>query len=156
MSSETAVSQLLISVSSNYEYKITPPGVVAGDGDVLRLIAAYNHQDRRAAASGVCTRCANDLVHRFIDPVEVNYPRGDRRKVMIEWSCSHCGNMDYLTAGEVLLAEPALISFCQGLGEDITTTTIWQLALASTDLYTTIHSRDPWRSRWRYIATAIP
>lgn len=127
-----------------YEYNVTPPGVVAGEGEFLDRVAAYNRRQRRAAADRVCTQCANELEYRFIDPASVNYPRGDRRAVMVEFHCSHCGNMDYLTAGELLLGEAALISFCQERGEDITERPIWELPFASTDLHTTVRSRDPW------------
>jgi hypothetical protein len=127
-----------------YEYNATPPGIVATDDDFLSRASAYNRHQRRAAARGVCTQCGNGLGHRFIDPAEVNYPRGERREAMIEFNCSHCGNMDYLTAGEFLLGEPALISFCHERGEDLTSVPIWELPFASTDLHTTVHSRDPW------------
>lgn len=127
-----------------YEYNITPPGLVAGSGDLLERIAAYNREERRAAARGVCTRCACQLEHRFLDPAEVNYPRGDRRKVMIERGCAHCGNMDYLTAGELVISEPAVVAFFHQRGEDITRRPIWDVAFAATDKHTTVTNRNPW------------
>lgn len=128
-----------------YEYNITPPGLVAGSGAILNRIAAYNREERLAGARGVCMRCACELDHRFLDPADVNYPRGDRREVMVERGCAHCGNMDYLTAGEILLSEPAVISFFHQRGTDITRRPIWEIPFAATDLQTTVTGRDPWR-----------
>lgn len=127
-----------------YEYNITPPGLVAGDGEIIERMAAYNRHERGAAARGVCLTCANALDHRFIDPASVNYPRGDRRKAMVELSCSHCGAMDYVTAGEIALQEPAVIGFLQDRGLDVTRTPIWALEFASTDRCTTVRDREPW------------
>jgi hypothetical protein len=127
-----------------YEYNITPPGLVAGSGAILDRMAAYNRAERRAAARGVCTRCACELDHRFLDPAEVNYPRGDRREVMVERGCSHCGNMDYLTAGEIVLPEPAVTSFFHQRGTDIIHKPVWEVRFAATDLQTSVTSRDPW------------
>lgn len=148
-----------------YEYNMTPPGVVTDardevDGAALRerhgtetvaqavlleRVAGYNRHVRAAGARGVCAVCGAGLDHRFIDPAAVNYPRGDRRVAMVERACGHCGNMDYLTAGELVLPEPAVIAHCHAHGEDITRTPAWALGFAATDRHTTVQHRDPWR-----------
>jgi DNA-binding transcriptional ArsR family regulator len=129
-----------------YEYDLTPPGVIGDDEQVvLEQISEYTRHRRLAFARGVCPLCANDLDMQFISPDETGYPRPDRRKVLLNRWCDHCGDRNYLKAGEVLLRDPALISFCYERGLDVTTIPIWKLEFAATDRFVTVRSSDPWK-----------
>lgn len=59
--------------------------------------------------------------------------------------CDRGGHLDYLTVGECLLREPALVAFCLRHGEDVTDRRLWDLRFAMTDDAVTVTSRDPWR-----------
>lgn len=136
-----------------YDYNLTPPGVLTdvddefadvADADVLDRAANYNRNIRLAFARGICPYCGNDVDAEFQNPETTGYPRGDRRQALIRRGCSHCGNKDNLTVGELLLREPRLIAFCLDNGLDVTTTPIWDLEFAATDRHTSVHSIDPW------------
>ncbi|MFB6069127.1 MAG: ArsR family transcriptional regulator [Halobacterium sp.] len=128
-----------------YDYNLTPPGVVADDRDaVLERVAKYNRHVRAAFADGVCPYCAGSVETTFKDPTETGYPGRDRRVAVIHRACTHCGNMDNLTAGEAVLGDPELAAFCHGHGVDVGETPIWELEFAATDRHTTVRSRDPW------------
>jgi len=137
-----------------YDYNLTPPGVLTGaddefrddvdDAAVLGRAAEYNRHVRLAFARGVCPYCGNGVDAEFQDPTETGYPRSDLRETLIRRGCSHCGNKDNLTVGELLLREPRVVSICLDHGLDVTTKPIWELPFASTDLHTTVRSRDPW------------
>ncbi|WP_336036699.1 winged helix-turn-helix domain-containing protein [Halobacterium yunchengense] len=129
-----------------YDYNLTPPGVVDGDGDVvLSRVARYNRHVRAAFADGVCPYCAHDVTTTFADAAETAYPGREHREVFVHRACEHCGNRDNLTVGEAVLTDPDLVSFCRERGVDVTSTPIWELAFAATDHATTVLSRDPWR-----------
>lgn len=133
-----------------YEYDLTPPGIIADDeGSVLRQISEYTRHRRLSFARGVCPLCANALDTQFVSPSETGYPRADQREVLINRWCDHCGERNYLKLGEVLLRDPALISFCYGHALDVTTTPIWELEFTVTDRYVTIRSTDPWKIELR-------
>lgn len=143
-----------------YDYNLTPPGVLTGaddefaevnDADVLDRAAEYNRHVRLAFARGVCPYCGNGVDSEFQDPAETGYPRGDLRDALIRRGCSHCGNKDNLTVGELLLGEPRVISFCLDHGVDVTTTPIWEIPFAATDRHTTVRSTDPWK-----VAVKVP
>lgn len=136
-----------------YDYNLTPPGVLTGvndeyddvsDTDILRRAAEYNRAIRLAFARGVCPYCGNNVDAEFQRPAETGYPRSDLRAALIRRGCSHCGNKDNLTAGELLLRDPRLISFCLDYGLNVTTTPIWEIEFAATDRHTTVRSTDPW------------
>jgi DNA-binding HxlR family transcriptional regulator len=136
-----------------YDYNLTPPGVLTGaddefsevdDAAVLDRAAAYNRHVRLSFARGVCPYCGNDVDAEFQNPSETGYPRSDLREALIRRGCSHCGNKDNLTVGELLLREPRVISACLDHGIDVTTTPIWKLPFAATDRHTTVRSIDPW------------
>lgn len=143
-----------------YDYNLTPPGVFAGahdefadvdDADVLDRAAEYNRHVRLAFARGVCPYCGNSVDAEFQDPAETGYPRGDRREALVRRGCSHCGNKDNLTVGELLLRDPRLVSFCLEHGLDVTTTPIWEIEFATTDCHTSVRSTDPWE-----VALSVP
>ena len=136
-----------------YDYNLTPPGVLTGvddefadvdDTDILRRAAEYNRTIRLAFARGGCPYCGNDVDAEFQHPSETGYPRSDLRAALIRRGCSHCGNKDNLTAGELLLRDPRLISFCLDHGLDVTRTPIWEIEFAATDRHTIVRSTDPW------------
>ena len=136
-----------------YDYNLTPPGVFTGvddefadadDGDALRRAAEYNRHVRLAFARGVCPYCGNGVDSEFQNPDETGYPRGDLRAALIRRGCSHCGNKDNLTVGELLLREPRLIAFCLNHALDATRAPIWAIEFAATDRHTTVRSTDPW------------
>lgn len=136
-----------------YDYNLTPPGVLTGaddefantdDADILDRAAEYNRAIRLAFARGVCPYCGNEVDAEFQDPADTGYPRNDLREALIRRGCSHCGNKDNLTVGELLLREPRVISVCLDHGVDVTTTPIWELPFAATDRHTTVRSTDPW------------
>lgn len=136
-----------------YDYNLTPPGVLTGaddefadvdDADVLDRAAEYNRGVRLAFARGCCPYCGNDVDAEFQAPEATGYPRGDLRTALIRRGCSHCGNKDNLTVGELLLREPAVISACFDHGLDVTRTPIWELPFAATDRHTTVRSTEPW------------
>jgi len=129
-----------------YDYNLTPPGVVDEDeAVVLSRVARYNRHVRLAFVDGVCPYCASDVETTFQDPADTGYPGRDEREVLIHRSCSHCGNMDNLTAGEAVLDDPAVVSFCADRGVNVLETPIWELEFAATDRTVTVESRDPWR-----------
>lgn len=128
-----------------YDYNLTPPGVIADDeAAVLSRVARYNRHVRYAFADGVCPYCAHDVPAKMRTATETGYPRSDRRKVIVTRQCDHCGNMDNLTVGELLLRDPELVSFCHQRGLDVANTPIWDLEFAATDRYVTVHSESPW------------
>lgn len=53
--------------------------------------------------------------------------------------------MDNLTAGEAVLDDPEVVSFCAERGVNVLNTPIWGLAFAATDRTVTVESRDPWQ-----------
>lgn len=128
-----------------YDYNLVPPGVVGDDEETaLSRVAEYNRHVRLAFARGVCPLCAGGLDARFVDPTELGYPRGDRRAALVKRTCDHCGHVDNLTVGELLLRDADLVSFCNERGLDVTTTPIWELEFAATDRRTTVNATDPW------------
>ena len=136
-----------------YDYNLTPPGVLTGvddafadadDDAVLDRAAEYNRAVRLAFARGSCPYCGNRVDAEFQNPENTGYPRGDRRAALIRRGCSHCGNKDNLTVGELLLREPRVVSFCLENGLDVTRTPIWEIEFAATDRHTTVRSTDPW------------
>jgi hypothetical protein len=128
-----------------YDYNLTPPGVVDDDREeVLSRVARYNRHVRFAFADGVCPYCANAVPAEVRTAAGTGYPRSDRREVIITRQCDHCGNMDNLTVGELLLRDPELVAFCHERGLDIANTPIWDLEFAATDRHVTVHSTDPW------------
>lgn len=135
----------------HYDYNLTPPGVVRGTDDpeeILARVAAYNRTVRSGFARGVCPLCANAVDHRFVPASETNYPRADLRELFVHRRCGHCGYIDYLTVGEYLLTEPALVSFCLDHGVDVVSTPIWELPFAATDEAVTVADTDPWTVRF--------
>ncbi|MFC3959622.1 DUF7351 domain-containing protein [Halovivax cerinus] len=127
-----------------YDYNLTPPGIVAASDGRLDRVAAFNRQQRRAFASGICPLCAGPLDSEFQEPAETGYPRSDLRSVLIRRGCAHCGNKDNLTVGEFLCADAGLIAFCHERGLDVTTTPLWELPFAATDRAVTVETTDPW------------
>lgn len=135
----------------HYEFNPTPPGVVHGSPDpatVLERVAAYNRTVRSGVARKVCPRCANGLDHRFVDAADTNYPRRDVRETFVHVSCDHCGFLDYLTVGELLLHDPAVVEFCLRHGVDVLAERHWDLEFVTTDAAVTVANRDPWRVRF--------
>jgi hypothetical protein len=144
----------------HYEYNLTPPGVVhdadggpaADDADdgpaiddaILERVAAYNRTQRSAVARGVCPICAGGLAHRFVDAAETNYPRADLRSAFVHAECGHCDFLDYLTVGEYLLDDPALVAFGVDHGLNVTEGPIWEREFAATDDCVSIEARNPW------------
>jgi hypothetical protein len=128
-----------------YEYDLIPPGIVADDEQmVLRQVTEYTRHRRLAFARGVCPLCANALDTEFVPPSETGYPCADRREVLVNRWCDHCGERNYLRIGEILLREPTLISFGNEHGLNVTKTPLWELKFAVTDRYVTVRSTDPW------------
>lgn len=128
-----------------YDYNLTPPGVIAEDEEtVLSRVARYNRHVRFAFADGICPYCANDVDATFQTAAGTGYPRSDLRAVVVSRGCTHCGNMDNLTLGELLLRDPELVSFCHERGLDVARTPIWDVEFAATDRHVTVHSEDPW------------
>lgn len=128
-----------------YDYNLTPPGVLDDDdATLLERAAEYNRHIRLSFARGICPYCANEVDAEFQQPSETGYPCGDQRAVLIRRGCTHCGNKDNLTVGELLLREPELISFCFDRGLDVTRTPIWGIEFAATDRCTTVRSQEPW------------
>ncbi|NHN40849.1 helix-turn-helix transcriptional regulator [Halorubellus sp. JP-L1] len=129
-----------------YDHNFTPPGVLADDPDaVLAQVAAFNRAHRLAFARGVCPLCGSEPSASFVDPATLPYPRPDHREVLVHRGCGHCGHLDYLTVGETLLRDPAVVAFCFAHGEDVTTTRLWELEFAMTDDVVDVRDRDPWR-----------
>jgi len=129
-----------------YDHNFTPPGVLADDPDaVLDQVAEYNRAHRLAFARGVCPLCGSEPSASFVDPATLPYPRPDHREALVHRGCGHCGHLDYLTVGETLLRDPALVAFCFEHGEDVTTTRLWDLEFAMTDHAVDVRDRDPWR-----------
>jgi hypothetical protein len=129
-----------------YDHNLTPPGVLDDDPDVLLAqVAEFNRAQRLAFARGVCPLCGGRPSASFVDPETLPYPRSDHREVLVHRGCEHCGHIDYLTVGELLLRDPALVSFCFSHGQDVTSERLWDLAFAMTDDHVTVRDRDPWR-----------
>lgn len=129
-----------------YEYDLTPPGGVDDDEEVLlEQVGRYLWHRRLTFADGVCPMCSNGLRTSFVVGGETVYPRSDRREVMINRWCDHCGERSYLRTGELLLREPALVAFCENNGIDAGAAKMWELEFASTDRYVSVESTDPWR-----------
>jgi len=129
-----------------YDHTLTPPGVLADDPGVLRArVAAFNRAHRLAFARGTCPLCGHDATASFVDPARLPYPRPDHRETLVHRGCEHCGHLDYLTVGELLLRDPGLVAFCWRHGEDVTTARIWDLRFAMTDHAVSVLDRDPWR-----------
>lgn len=127
-----------------YGYNRTPPGVFADNaGETIERIAVYNRHVRRAFALGYCPNCGSHVDAEFQDPATTGYPRSDRREVIIRRGCGECGAKDNLTAGEIILREPAVLDFLAEHGVD-STTPIWELPFAATDRHTTVE-REPTR-----------
>jgi Zn ribbon nucleic-acid-binding protein len=135
----------------HYDYNLTPPGVARDTDDpeeLLARVAAYNRTIRGGFARGVCPLCANAVDHRFVPAAETNYPRKDLREVFVHRRCDHCGYIDYLTVGELLLQEPALVGFCLEHGVDVVSQPIWELPFAATDECVTVEQTEPWTVRF--------
>jgi hypothetical protein len=129
-----------------YDHNLTPPGVLADDPEVLcSRVADFNRAHRLAFARGSCPLCGHDATASFVDPESLPYPRPDHRETLVHRGCRHCGHLDYLTVGELLLRDPALVAFCFRHGEDVTTTRPWDLRFAMTDHAVSVLDRDPWR-----------
>ena len=129
-----------------YDHNLTPPGVLADDPEVLLArVAEFNRAHRLAFARGACPLCGHDATASFVDPATLPYPRPDHREVLVHRGCEHCGHLDYLTVGELLLRDPALVAFCWRHGEAVTTARVWDLPFAMTDRAVTVLARDPWR-----------
>ncbi|MFC6953043.1 DUF7351 domain-containing protein [Halorubellus litoreus] len=129
-----------------YDHNLTPPGVLADDPAVtVAQVAEFNRAHRLAFARGSCPLCGHRVTASFVDPATTSYPRPDHREVLVHRGCEGCGHLDYLTVGELLLVDPAVVSFCWTHGEDVTTARIWDLAFAMTDDAVTVRGRDPWR-----------
>jgi hypothetical protein len=129
-----------------YDHNFTPPGVLADDRETtLARVAAYNRHVRLGFARGVCPYCANDVGATVYAAEELGYPRADHREALVNRRCGHCGNMDYLTVGEVACREPALVAFAHEYGVDVTRTPLWDLPFAMTDEQVTVRDDDPWR-----------
>jgi hypothetical protein len=129
-----------------YDHNLTPPGVLADDPEtLLARVAEFNRAHRLAFARGACPLCGHDATASFVDPGTLAYPRPDHREVLVHRGCEHCGHLDYLTVGELLLRDPALLAHCWRHDEDVTTTRIWDLRFAMTDHAVTVLDRDPWR-----------
>ncbi len=71
--------------------------------------------------------------------------------MFIHVTCAHCGYIDYLTVGEYLLHDTALISFCLGHDVDVTSGPIWNFEFAATDTCVTMGQTDPWTSIFTYL-----
>lgn len=135
----------------HYEFNPTPPGVVHGspdDDEILDRVAAYNRTVRGGVARQVCPMCANGLDHRFVDAAETNYPRRDVRTAFVHFSCDHCGYLDYLTVGELLLQHPAVVQFCLTHDVPVVEAPHWELEFVATDTAVSIAGRDPWQVRF--------
>lgn len=131
-----------------YEYNLTPPGVVHGEATpdaILDRVATYNRAYRTAFARGGCPLCGTDVATRYLDPAETNYPRADLREAFVHATCTHCGFIDYLTVGEYLLENAALLSICFDNGIDLLDGPIWKHEFVTTDSAVTVESTDPWR-----------
>jgi hypothetical protein len=133
-----------------YEYELVPFGGFDDDARATtERIAEYLRHRRLAFAQGSCPLCAHRLDTRFVTPEEMEYPRADRREVVVNRWCDHCGERDYLRIGEVLLREPALVAFCDAHGIDVTSRPLWTLEFVVTDRPVTVRSTDPWEVRFR-------
>lgn len=133
-----------------YEYDFAPAGGGTDDERAtLARIGDYLRHRRLTVADGVCPRCANRLQSAFVRPAETAYPRTDRREVLVNRWCDHCGERAFLRTGELLLREPALVGFCDDHDVDVRTARLWELEFAATDRYVTVQSTDPWRVSFR-------
>lgn len=133
-----------------YEYDLTPPGGIDDGQTMLEQIGNYLRQRRLTFADGVCPLCANGLRTEFVPPGEMVYPRSDRRKVLINRWCDHCGERSFLRTGEFLLREPALIEFCDDHDIHIQESRLWELEFAAIDRYVTVQSTDPWEIAFHF------
>lgn len=62
--------------------------------------------------------------------------------------CDHCGDIDYLTAGEYLLQNTPLVSFCLSHGVDVTSGPIWDFEFAATGKHASVEQTDPWEIKF--------
>ncbi|AHG05211.1 hypothetical protein HALDL1_06545 [Halobacterium sp. DL1] len=129
-----------------YDLVLAPPEQLDPDdeAELVDRLNQYTRHQRLAFQRGVCPTCVNRLNTKLIDGEASPFADYEHRSVTVHQSCGHCGSQMYVSVGEALLYDPALISFCYERGLDVTSEPVWHLEFAMTDRCVSVRSRDPW------------
>mgnify|MGYP006280550853 FL=1 len=125
-----------------YDIMGVPPVVTDEESDAVERFADYSRSKRLSFARGSCPTCGNAVARELTSPPELPYRGTNRDEWMAYCSCTHCGDQLYLTVGELLLAEPAVIAFYHAHGRDLFEIPAWALEWAATDRRLTVDDTD--------------
>ncbi|MFC6964350.1 winged helix-turn-helix domain-containing protein [Halocatena marina] len=115
-----------------------PAGII--DRSNNELLSAFDTWSRKPVdllQSGVCPWCRSTVSHTFEQ-------RDDPEEVRITHRCDRCQGFLTTHVGEVILSDPAVVTFFYLLGRDITVPPYWSLPFCMTSNGVTVLSKAPW------------
>ncbi|HET7325293.1 MAG TPA: winged helix-turn-helix domain-containing protein [Halococcus sp.] len=123
-----------------------PPGTLAGRNpeELLSIYDGWMRAQTALALSGLCTWCFGRRHSEIVAGEEPSDPN-----VRVVHTCERCGADMYTTVGETFQNYPAVISFLDDHGIDVSRTPSWDLEFLWSDEYVTVLTEDPWRVRLR-------
>lgn len=129
-----------------YEILGVPPAVLTADGDdAVERFAGHCRQKRFAFGNGDCPTCGAAVGTEIRRPPNVPFHDDGTAVVRIYRLCDNCGDQFYLSLGEALLYDPAVVSFCLERGLDVVRTPAWEIPFAATDESVAVVSEEPLR-----------
>lgn len=125
--------------------QLPPSAVETGDSDdLLERVDQYNRHEMLAYARGVCPTCVSPLETEFVPGEDVWSEGSERFDVFVAADCGNCGASRYMSVGLTVLYRPAVVSFFDDHGVDVTSRPHWEFEWAMTDRALTVRSTDPW------------
>ncbi|WP_257299196.1 hypothetical protein [Haloarchaeobius sp. FL176] len=129
-----------------YEILGVPPAVLNADGDdAVERFVGHCRQKRFAFANGDCPTCGAAVGTEIRRSPEIPFDDDETAVVRVYRLCENCGDQFYLSLGEALLYDPAVVSFCLERGLDVVRTPSWEIPFAATDRSVALLSEEPLR-----------
>lgn len=129
----------------NHLYEIigTPPALDPTGTDPVTQFERYCRQMQFAFANRSCRTCGDRTTINVLRPPQIPFNTDSRGVASIYSSCPSCGDQFFLSAGELILYDEGVVSFCHDRGLDVLNQPVWTIPFAATDRSVVVSNEAP-------------